>query len=66
LVLEVNRVHDTIYTCRYRDFGRLTRRANTLTAAYLLSGLLLPCIHPVGLVCTLAIYGYAAYRHRTG
>lgn len=64
LVCEANRTLDAMHSCRYRDFSKLSRKANNYTAAYLVAGIIMPIIHPVGLLGTLSVYGYAFYRRQ--
>jgi hypothetical protein len=43
---------------------RLSRQANHYTSAYLMAGIVMPVIHPVGFLGTLSVYGYAWYRRQ--
>jgi hypothetical protein len=63
-VCRANRLLDEMLTCRYRDLDRLSRRANHYTSAYLVAGLVMPVLHPVGVLGTLGVYGYAFYRRQ--
>lgn len=63
-VCRANRILDEMLTCRYRDMDRLSRQANQYTSAYLMAGLVMPVIHPVGFLGTLSVYGYALYRRQ--
>lgn len=63
-VCRANQLLDDLHTCRYRDMDRLSRQANQYTSAYLVAGIVMPAIHPVGFLGTLSVYGYAWYRRQ--
>jgi hypothetical protein len=61
LVHQANQAYDGMRTCRYRDFKRLSRKAEAFVAGYRVLGVVSLAL-PGGPVVSTAIFGYALIR----
>jgi NADH:ubiquinone oxidoreductase subunit 4 (subunit M) len=63
-VHQANQAYDRMRTCRYREFKRLSRRAEAFSAGYRIIGIALVAM-PGGAPIGTLVLSYAAFRRLT-